>query len=130
MEIVSENFPVPCDRMTRGIKRLLEQREQLSKQKKAEGEVMVEVRRGTNGKKIVRVFRSSNKDNIDKQSNADRTMETFHEGIIEKRIAQEFSVSALLFNVFLQIKSKFCLTTRNGARASSGTGEKNLGIAL
>ena len=133
MEILSENFPVPCDRMTRGIKRLLEQHERISEQKrKAKGQVKVEVRRNINGKKYVRVIRSSNKDNVDKQSNENITVEKCLEGIVEKSVgAQEFSnVSALLLNVLLQIKSKFWLATRSKAPTSSGTGDKSLGIAL
>ena len=133
MEILSENFPVPCDRMTRGIKRLLEQHERMSEQKrKAEGQVKVEVCRNINGKKYVRVFRSSNKDNVDKQSNENITEEKSLEGIVEKSVAaQEFSnVSALLLNILLQIKSKFWLATRSKASTSSGTGDKSLGITL
>ena len=133
MEILSENFPVPCDRMTRGIKRLLEQHERISEQKrKAKGQVKVEVRRNINGKKYVRVFRSSNKDNVDKQSNENITVEKSLEGIVEKSVgAQEFNnVSALLLNVLLQIKSKFWLATRSKALTSSGTGDKSLGITL
>ena len=132
MEIESKNFPVNCDRMTRGIKRLLDQGELLSlRNKKAEGQVSVEVRR-CNGKKYVRVFRSPNKEN--KQSDEDdKSTQNSDESLVEEQqnFAQELnSFSALLLRVIYQIKSKCLSSTQNEAKALPGVGDKNLGMAL
>ncbi|CAB4021692.1 Hypothetical predicted protein [Paramuricea clavata] len=138
MEMVSTKFPVAvsCDRMTRGMKRLLEQGELLSSQKKKDdGHVNVEVRR-CNGKKYVRVFRSPNKDNVNvnKQRDEVDTAEISNESALKKtqNFAQEInSVSAFLLHVLYQIKNK-CLssTAQNDAKALPSVGDKNLGIAL
>lgn len=138
MAMVSTKFPeaVSCDRMTRGMKRLLEQGELLSSQKKKDdGQVSVEVRR-CNGKRYVRVFRSPNKGNVNVNKQCDEvdTAEISNESALKKtqNFAQEInSVSAFLLHVLYQIKSK-CLssTSQNDVKALPSVGDKNLGIAL
>ena len=115
MEIEGKTSPVSCDRMTRGIKRLLEQGELLSSQrKKAEGQVNVEVRR-CGGKKYVRVFRSQNKDNESKQNHEESDgVRNPDERIVEKKpnfAGEELnSFSALLLNILCQIRDK-CMSS-------------------
>ena len=130
MEIEGKTFPVSCDRMTRGIKRLLEQGELLSSQKKTtEGEVNVEVRR-CGGKKYVRVFRSQNKDNENKQIADDESVRNLDEKIVAKKqnYPEELnSFSALLLSIFYHIKNR---CTSSSQKTNTLPSDGGVGMAL
>ena len=132
MEIEGKTFPASCDRMTRGIKRLLEQGEFLSSQrKKGEGPVNVEVRR-YGGKKYVRVFRSQNKDNHNKQSDSDESGQNTDKRIVEQKqnFAEELNgLSALLLNIFHQIKKR-CTSSPAQKKTNALPSDDGVGMAL
>ena len=131
MEIEGKTFPASYDRMTRGIKRLLEQGELMSSQRKtAEGPVNVEVRR-YGGKKYVRVFRSQNKDNENTQSDGDESVQNTDKRIVEKQnFAEELNgLSALLLNVFYQIKNR-CTSSPIQKKTNTTPSDGGVGMAL
>lgn len=138
-KMASNDFPVSCERMTRGMKRLLEKSEMLASThgKKDDRVVNIEVRR-CNGKKYVRVFRTPNKgqaDGVDEQS-SETNVKTSTEAsnpVLEKTrdlVGETNEVSTLLSKILHQIKNKFASVTQNEAKTLPGSDDKDLGISL
>ena len=131
IQLDNKSSPLPCERMTRGIKRLMEQGESLSTEQEKEGQVIVEIRR-VDGKKHVRISRSTNKHvHESKQSNDETNAESSDE--VEKKSFTEglHNVSNLLCNIINQIRNK-CLPSSPNERKllSSAAVDKKLGISL
>lgn len=131
MDEETENFAFACHRMTRGVKRLMEQRELSLRNKKSEGEVIFEVRHD-DGMKFVRVFRmpvvrnrallenklclcEEKSDGISSESSLDNKKEGFKKDVS--------SVSNFFAKVFDQIRRKCLSCIRNVVS------DKNVGIA-
>lgn len=106
MEMFSNDFPVSCHRMTRGMKRLLVQGEKIQEIKKQEQNVDIVVKR-CNGRRHVVISRSLKNYNEEEK---DLTSELKEDKLVESNIHQtqdQKTLFCLVSDVVFQIKNKY-----------------------